>query len=487
MAPFPPSWLEGRRDMLPRPDSSEIDGKERLRKAPVGSPVLPPRQRIRNFDEVHLPWTPEMAMAEASRCLQCPDQPCVAACPLHNDIPLALWLTEHGDFAGAAAVFRQTSHLSEVLSRVCSQDHQCESACPHIHEGMPPVAIGRIEKFLADRYRKEEGWAPQRPPCSGHRAAIVGAGPAGLTVAELLAEKGHCVTVFDQWPSGGGRLRYGISRFRLDHALVRRRLDLLRELGVEFVFDTRVGGDTGAKELFARGFDAVFLGTGAAKPPSGDIPGAHLRGVCTASSFLVRANVEQNLRPSELEDPPEVGDSVLVVGSDCTALDCGRTALRLGASSVTCLCRTGGDEVGGNPRDEALAREEGVVFQRLVEPVEILSDETGHASGVRIRRLRPGPLDESGSAALEAVPGSEFEISADTVVFALESGPDPDIIREISGLEQGELLVDETTGRTGREMVWAGGECVTGTSTVAEAVAQGRAAAADIHRKLSWR
>jgi glutamate synthase (NADPH/NADH) small chain len=475
--------------MLPRPDSREIDGMERLGAPPVVGPVLPPEIRIRNFDEVHLPWTPEMVMAEAARCLHCADQPCIAACPLHNDIPLALWLTEHGDFEGASAVFRETSNFSEICSRVCSQAHQCESACPHLKAGKAPVAVGRIEWFLADQYRKEKGWRRVRPPCSGHRVAVVGAGPAGLTAAELLAEKGHSVTVFDQWPSGGGVLRYGTPRFKLDHSLVQRRLALLRALGVEFVYDTRIGGEMGVDHLFSRGFQAVFLGTGSTLPIPGEIPGTHLKGVHNASSFLVRANVEQNLRPSEWEDPPEVGDAVVVIGAGDTAINCSRTALRLGASAVNCAYRRSREEMPGNPRDEALALEEGATFQWLVSPVEVLSDDESKVRGLRCLRMQLGRADESGRPIPKAIPGSEFELPADTVVFAVGSIPDPDLARDLPGLEVGQggvLVVDPSTGRTAREMVWAGGENVTGPSPVARAVAQARTAAEDIHQRLSW-
>jgi glutamate synthase (NADPH/NADH) small chain len=476
--------------MLPRPDSREISGTDRLQAPPVAPPVLSPEVRIRNFDEVHLPWTPEMAMAEASRCLHCLDEPCVEACPLHNDIPLALWLTEHGDFEGAAAVFRETSNFSEICSRVCSQSHQCESACPHLKAGKASVAVGRIEGFLADHHINEKGWGRERPPCSNSRVAVVGAGPAGLTAAELLAQLGHSVTVFDQWPSGGGVLRYGTPRFKLDHTLVQRRLDLLRELGVEFIFDTRIGGENGLDDLFSRGFQAVFLGTGSTQPMGYDLPGAHLRGVHTASSFLVRANVEQNLRPSEWEDPPEIGEAVVVIGAGETALNCTRTALRLGPSTVTCVYGRSREEVFGNPVDETLAREEGASFKWLLSPVEVLGDDEGKVRGLRCQRVHFGRQEGSGRRTPEVIRGSEFELPADTVVFAVGSASDPSLARDSCGLEadeRGALVVDPSTGRTTRPMVWAGGENVTGPSPVARAVYQARLAVEDIHQKISWR
>jgi glutamate synthase (NADPH/NADH) small chain len=285
-------------------------------------------------------------------------------------------------------------------------------------------------------------------------------------------------------------LRYGIPRFKLDHRLVGERMDLLRGLGVEFVFDTRIGRDVGVADLFALGFEAVFLGTGAPEPIGLEIPGVDLKGVLQAPSFLVQANVEQNLRPSDLEDPPEVGETVVVIGGGDTGINCSRAALRLGAAKVICLYRRGREEMSGNPRDQILATEEGVEFRWCVSPDEVLSDGEGGVRGLGCVRTRLGPPDGSGRPAVEPVPGSGFQILANTVVFALGSGPDPTLTREISGLaeeETGFLKVDPATGRTGREMVWAGGENVTGPSPVARAVAQGRAAAEDIHRRLCWR
>ncbi|MGW8265548.1 MAG: NAD(P)-dependent oxidoreductase [Longimicrobiales bacterium] len=445
---------------------------------------------MRDFDEVLLPWTPRMAMEEAARCLHCPEAPCVKICPLGNQIPQALRLTEQGDFEGAARVFQETNNLSDICSRVCPQSERCESVCPHLAEGGAAIAIGRIEGFLAEVFRKASGWHAERPFHSGHRVAVVGSGPAGLTVAELLAREGHCITVFEQWPDGGGLLRYGIPRFKLDHALVQKRLDFLHELGVQFVFDTCIGECAGIDGLLSEGFEAVFLGTGAERPAPVGIPGTELRGVYQARAFLVQANVEQNLRPSELEDPPEVGKKVAVVGGGDTAMDCGRTALRLGAEEVVCYYRRTEAEMPGNDVDRRLAREEGVVFKWLAAPVRILSDGGGHVRGLRLARTTLGLPDESGRRRPEVVPDTEFDVAADTVVLALGFTPDPTLPSRTSGLKTragGLLVVDPITGRTTRERVWAGGDNVRGPSLVAHAVAQGRAAARDIHRYLAAR
>jgi glutamate synthase (NADPH/NADH) small chain len=316
---------------------------------------------------------------------------------------------------------------------------------------------------------------------------VVGSGPAGLTVAELLALEGHCITVYEEWPDGGGLLRYGIPRFKLDHTLVLRRLEYLRELGVQFIFDTRIGNGKDVDDLLASGFEAVFIGTGANRPVPVGIPGDQLAGVYGARPFLVRANVEQNFRPSDLEDPPEVGRRVAVVGGGDTAMDCCRTALRLGSTAVTCYYRRTEDEMPGNSEDRRLAREEGTAFEWLASPVRLLDDGEGHVRGVRMVRTRLGEPDSSGRPCPIPIPGSHFEVHAETVVLALGFLPDPSLVRGTPGLEGGDrglLVVDPLTGRTTRDKVWAGGDNVRGPSRGAYAVAQARVAARDIHRRL---
>jgi glutamate synthase (NADPH/NADH) small chain len=459
--------------MLPRPGSKDIDRDARLEIPPVASPSQPPEERVRNFDEVRLPWTSKMAVREASRCLQCHEAACVKACPLKNDIPLILWLTEHGDLDGAIRVLRETNNMPEICGRICSRGEQCEAACPVAEKGKGPVAVGRIEAFLGDRHRKRDGWEGRRPLPSGRQVAVVGAGPAGLTVAELLRQRGHSVIVFDEWPGGGGSLRYGMPRFKLDHGLVNKRLRWLRELGVEFVHDTRIEGGEGIDDLFRRAFDAVFLGTGAGLPVETEIEGRGFHGVHEAMPFLTRANVEQNLRPSDMEDPPSPGDRVAVVGRGPLALNCARTAIRLGATEVTCFVEGAPEEMKGDLRDVELAREEGVRFRWEARPLRF--EEGGD-----------GCVDALVHASEE---GRERRVEVDTVVLARGTRPDPALTRDGSGLrarEGGFLRVDPGTGRTTRESVWAGGGNVTGPGSLARTVAQARTAAWDIHARLSW-
>lgn len=477
-----------RKAMLRRTKSKDMEQQARLRAPPVEAPVLPAEARVGNFDEVLLPWSDEMVQLEAYRCLHCSVPPCVEACPLHMDIPLALQLAQSGDFLGAGRVFLSGNNLPELCGRICCQSGHCEGACALIEEGRPPVAIGRIEVFLADLARRDAGWVGERPPCSGRRVAVVGAGPAGLTVAEVLAAEGYRVTVHDQWPDGGGMLRYGLPRFRLDHALVRKRLGYLKGLGVEFIFNVRIGDESGVDDLLAHGFEAVFLGTGPGLPEPAGIPGTHLRGVYDAAPFLVQANVEQNLRPSALEDPPHVGRRVVVIGGGDTAMDCCRTAVRLGASEVTCYYRREEGEAPGNPRDRAFALEEGVTLRWRAAPVRILGDEAGNVAGVELAMTVPACTTEEEPSGVRVAQGSEFRVSADTVVLALGCRPDPSLLEETPGLEpdgQGRLRVDPTTGRTTRDRVWAGGGSVSGPGVLARAVAQGRVAARDIHERLS--
>ncbi len=476
--------------MLPKPNPKEIDRKRRLALPHPEIPKQPPEERIHNFDEVYKMYDPETAIAEAERCIQCPGAPCIKACPVDNDIPWALWQLEHGDFNAAAEVFRMTSTMPDVCGRVCPQVILCEGACIYTNMNKPPVAIGRLEAFVAE-YQKAHGGVPiEQAPSTGHRAAVVGAGPAGLTVAELLAKKGHSVTIFDAWPTPGGILRYGIPKFKMDHTLVDQKAEYLEKLGVEFVFNTWIGKDITVDELFEQGYEAIFLGVGAGVGAELKVPGIDLKGIYKATPFLVRANVDPDKRPPDLKDPPEVGDRVAVIGGGDTAMDCVRTSVRLGAKEVVCVYRRTEAEMPGNERDRTFAKEEGVQFRWLTQPIRFIGDENGHVVAMECIKMELGEPDESGRRRPVPIEGSNFTMPVDTVVLALGYWPDPLLGETTPGLEThdwGLITIDEDTGSTTREGVFAGGDDVLGPDLVVTAVAQGRTAAQAMHEYLMQR
>jgi len=470
--------------MLPKPSPKEIDRKARMALPDTVIPKQDPVERRDNFDEVYLSFDEESAKAAAGRCIQCPKAKCVKACPLQNDIPSALWHIEHGEFEEAARIFRQTSTLSEVCGRVCPQIIQCEGSCIYVKKGVAPVAIGRLEAFAADYLKSHSGISEEKEPPTGHKAAVVGAGPAGLTVAELLARKGHSVTVYDAWPSAGGIMRYGIPTFKMNHEICDDKAELLGKLGIEFVFDTTVGRDLSVDDLQEQGFETIFLGVGAGVSTELKVPGADLQGVYNATPFLIRANVDEALRPPELKEPALAGERVAVIGGGDTAMDCLRTSVRLGASEVTCVYRRTEAEMPGNEKDRALAREEGVDFKWLTQPVRLVGDEDGRVTAMECLQMELGEPDSSGRRRPVPMEGSEFTLDVNTVILALGYQADSLISDTTPGLETrkwGLLAIDEETGVTSRENVFAGGDAVVGPDLVVTAVAQGRAAAEAMH------
>jgi glutamate synthase (NADPH/NADH) small chain len=462
-------------------------------------PVQPaPKQdaarRVTNWDEAFLGYDLDTAVIEAQRCIHCPTAPCQEACPVGNDIPGALLLLERGDIIGAANVFRETSNLPEMCGRLCPQESLCEGSCVvgfAIRTAdmgrQPPVAIGKLESFITDHQRRTEGFPlPELPPPSGKKAAIVGSGPASLAVAEQLTRLGHACTVFEAWPEPGGVLLYGIPNFKMRKEILAQKLDFLRSIGVEFLCNTWIGRDVTIDDLFARGYHAVFVGTGAGIGGQMRIPGEELSGVYQATEFLVRGNLEPHQLPEQMRQPLPLGRHVLVVGGGDTSMDCVRTAVRLGAESVTCMYRRTEHEQKGREEERRHAREEGVQFQYLTAPTRF-AGEDGHVSAAECQRMRLGNPDESGRRRPEPVPGSEFTIPADTVVLAIGYGAD-DLLQETTpGLhtdKRSHLIRVRDDHSTSRRGVFAGGDNVNGADLVVTALADGRRAAGAIHHYL---
>lgn len=464
-------------------------------------PRMAPRQlspdvRKRNWDEIYAPLDLNSARTEAMRCIQCPTASCQQACPLHNDIPAALRLLEAGDVFGAAEKFRETSNLPELCGRVCPHERLCEGECVVAFairpggRGEPPVAIGRLEAFVGDYYREHRAVVPAGPLTnSGFRVAVVGAGPAGLTVAEELAKAGHACTIYDTWPQPGGLLRYGIPQFKLDKRVLDGKLTDLGRLGIEFVGDTCVGfdGDITVDKLLAAGFDAVFLGTGAGAGGRLAVPGDEYAGIFTATEFLVRGNLPAEQLPEPLRAPLDVGHEVVVIGGGDTSTDCLRTAIRLGASKVTCVYRRSESEMRGRAQERQQAREEGAIFEYLSIPLRFVGDASGHVRGIECQRTELGDIDETGRRRPIPVPRSEFVIPADTVVVAIGYKGDPPVrgtADDPAINERGLIQVQPDTCATNHRGVFAGGDDVNGADLVATALADARRAATAIDRYL---
>lgn len=472
--------------MAETPPKMVIDRRERLKVPPQHMPKQDPAARVGNWDETYLGFELETAKLEAHRCIQCPAAPCVKACPVHNDIPGALLRLEEDDVNGAANVFRATSNMPEICGRICPQEVLCEGHCV-VGKNSLPVQIGKLEFFVADRQRRTEGF-PRRPaaPPTGKRVAIVGAGPAGLAVAEELAVRGHACTVFDAWAEPGGILLYGIPSFKLSKEIVREKINFLQCLGVQFVRNIVIGRERPFASL-AADFDAVFIGIGAGIGGKLRIEGEDLSQVYIATDFLVRGNVAPHDRPADMQEPIEAGDHVVVIGAGDTAMDCVRTARRLGAADVSCVYRRTEGEIRGREEERRHAREEGVRFLYLTIPLRFLTDEIGRLRSVLCQRMELGEPDESGRRRPIPVPGSEFELPCDTAVIAIGYAADPVLGEPSLGMEldrAGLVLIDRETGRTNVPGVFAGGDDVNGADLVVTALADGRRAAQAIDRYL---
>ena len=446
-----------------------------------------PLVRAKNFEEVCLGYNAEEAMAEASRCLQCKKPKCVGGCPVSIDIPGFISKVAEGDFEAAAGVIAQSSALPAVCGRVCPQETQCEGVCIRGKKG-DPIAIGKLERFTAD-WAREHNVVPKAPEkTNGIKVAVIGAGPAGLTCAGDLAKLGYEVTIFEALHEAGGVLTYGIPEFRLPKStVVATEVENVRKLGVKIETNVVIGKSITIDELMdEENFKAVFIGSGAGLPKFMGIPGENANGVFSANEFLTRNNLMKAFR-DDYDTPIKTGKKVIVVGGGNVAMDAARTALRLGAETHI-VYRRSEAELPARAEEVHHAKEEGIIFNLLHNPVEILTDENGQVKGCIVRRMELGEPDESGRRRPVEVAGSDFEIEADMVIMALGTSPNPLISNTTKGLEVNRwrcIVADEENGKTSREGVYAGGDAVTGAATVILAMGAGKAGAKGIHEYLS--
>ncbi|HQI81180.1 MAG TPA: NADPH-dependent glutamate synthase [Deltaproteobacteria bacterium] len=461
--------------------------KDRLKIPRQPMPEQDPKVRARNFDEVPLGYTPEMAKTEALRCIQCKNPACVEGCPVQVDIPGFIAKVAEGDFIGAARHIKKTNALPAVCGRVCPQEVQCEQRCVRGKKG-DPVAIGRLERFVAD-YERSTGdvFIPPRAASAGKKVAVVGSGPSGLTVAGDLIQLGYDVTIFEALHKPGGVLVYGIPEFRLPKAIVAAEVDYLQKLGVKIETSFVVGKTSTVDELFAEGFDAVYLGTGAGLPTFMNIPGENLNGVYSANEYLTRSNLMKAYKFPEYDTPIVKGKNVAVVGGGNVAMDSVRTAMRLGADHVYLIYRRSRAEMPARIEEIHHAEEEGIELHLLTNPIRYIGNDKGWVVGVECLKMELGEPDESGRRRPVPMKGSEFVIDVDTVVVAIGAGANPLVQSTTPGLNTNKwnyIVADEETGQTSREGVFAGGDIVTGAATVILAMGAGRKAASAIHAYL---
>ena len=457
-------------------------------------PTQDPLVRAHNFDEVALGYSEQTAIDEANRCLNCKTMPCVDGCPVKIHIPEFISKIKEGDFEGAYQIINKSSSLPAVCGRVCPQETQCESKCVRGIKG-ESVGIGRLERFVADWHNTFCTEEPVRPESNGHRVAIVGSGPSGLTCAGDLAKKGYEVTVFEALHTAGGVLVYGIPEFRLPKAIVAKEVDTLKKLGVKVETNVVIGKTLTIDELFDMGFEAVFVGSGAGLPNFMGIPGEALSGVYSANEFLTRSNLMKAYKDNP-DTPIMKGGKVAVVGGGNVAMDAARTALRLGAEKVYIVYRRSMEELPARREEVEHAEEEGIDFQLLCNPVEILGyrnpedprdPKNGFVTGMTCVKMELGEPDEKGRRRPVVIPGSEFTLDVDTVVMSIGTSPNPLIKSTTKGLEVtrwGGIVVNED-GLTTREGVYAGGDAVTGAATVISAMGAGKTAAKAIDEALS--
>lgn len=458
-------------------------------------PVQDAKVRARNFKEVALGYTPEIAVAEAQRCLNCKNRPCVEGCPVNISIPEFISKVKESDFEGAYNVISQSSSLPAVCGRVCPQETQCESKCT-LGIKFEPVGIGRLERFVADYHNANFTGELQIPASNGHKVAVIGSGPSGLTCAGDLAKKGYKVTVFEALHLAGGVLVYGIPEFRLPKAIVQKEVDTLKKYSVDVETNVVIGKTLTVDELFEDGYEAVFIGSGAGLPRFMGIPGESLKGVYSANEFLTRSNL-MKAYDGHSHTPIMHAKTVAVVGGGNVAMDAARTALRLGAEHVYIIYRRSMEEIPARKEEVEHAEEEGIEFKILNNPVEILGyhnpddrrdPKNGFVTGIKVIKCELGEPDEKGRRRPVEIAGSEYVIPVDCVIMAIGTSPNPLIKSTTEGLDvnrHGGIIVDEATGKTSKEGVYAGGDAVTGAATVILAMGAGKTAAKAIDEYIS--
>ncbi len=455
-----------------------------LNKTPM--PEQRPEERIKNFDEVFHGYTPEMAMEEANRCLNCKNKPCMESCPVNVRIPEFMACVAAGEFEKAYEIITDTNSLPAVCGRVCPQETQCESRCVRGIKG-EAVAIGRVERFVADYHMQNTKEEIKKPAPNGKKVAIVGSGPSGLTAAGDLAKLGYDVTVYEAFHTAGGVLVYGIPEFRLPKAIVAKEIEKLTSLGVKIEKNVVIGKTILVDELFDEfGFDAVYIGSGAGLPSFLRIEGENLNGIYSANEFLTRINLMKAYKFPDYDTPVYIGENVAVFGGGNVAMDAARSAKRLGAKSVSIIYRRGMEELPARREEVIHAEEEGIEFRLLKNPVRFIGDEKGWLKGVELVDMVLGEPDASGRRSPVVVEGSNKVLDIDTAIIAIGQSPNPLIKQTTEGLDtnkRGCIITDET-GATSRDMVYAGGDAVTGAATVILAMGAGKTAAKAIHEKL---
>jgi glutamate synthase (NADPH/NADH) small chain len=447
-------------------------------------PAQDPVERAKNFNEVALGYSAEVAVAEAQRCLNCKNRPCIAGCPVNIQIPDFISFIKDGDFEGAYQVIAKDSLLPAICGRVCPQETQCEQVCT-LGVKFEPVGIGRLERFVADYHNANAAEAAEKPESNGHKVAVIGSGPSGLTCASDLGKLGYEVTVFEALHNPGGVLVYGIPEFRLPKSIVRQEVKNLENLGVTVQTNVVVGKTLTIDEIMEMGYEAVFIGSGAGLPKFMNIPGESLKGVYSANEFLTRINLMKAYRPDS-QTPIQHGKHVAVVGGGNVAMDAARSAKRLGAR-VTVVYRRTANELPARAEEVEHAMEEGIEFKFLTNPLEVYGNEDGWVSGIKCIAMELSEPDDSGRRRPVPIEGSEFDIDVDSVIMALGTSPNPLIKNTTEGLETqkwGGIIIDES-GLTSREGVYAGGDAVTGAATVISAMGAGKVAAAAIDEYLS--